>query len=297
VSKIQENSGEKSPAAYKSTTPFNNMPEIIYYQLGIQGLEQLAIATNSLLRHEPNIKIILYTDQDETAVAESGSFVHELRPWQHPTKDREQATYGSGAFGVIVHEKIKVVLDAMNQCDSWLVYSDVDIVVCHPFSKELGPALQRHPFMISSEGDSLTSTNFCTGLFAARPTPESTYILEAWKSFHAVQLKKDSSYHDQLAFNDFHAEQKHDFSPLKTIPQGYAMPGWMFHLLAPFKITTVNPRFFHCNWVVGHKNKVQRMKAVERSLLIQNRWSNFIPRLFRQSWFTIQKFRPSFWKW
>ena len=273
------------------------MPDIIYYQLGIQGLEQLAIATRSVLRHEPNMNIVLYTDQNDTTVAKSGSVVHDLREWQDPTKNRDQATYGSDAFGIIMHEKIKVVLDAINRCDSWLIYSDVDIVVCHPFSAEFSHALQNHPLMISSEGDRLNPVNFCLGLFAARPTAESTKILEAWKSFHAERLKKDHSYHDQLAFNDFHAEQNHDFSLLKTIPQGYAMPGWMFPLLAPIKITRVNPRFFHCNWVVGHKKKVQRMRAVERSLLIQNRWLNFIPRLFRHSWYTIQQFRPSFWKW
>lgn len=273
------------------------MPDIVYYQLGKQGLEQLAIASRSVLRHEPNMNVILYTDQNEAMVKNSGAVVHELRPWQDPTKDVGQATYGSNAFGIIMHEKIKVVLDAMRQCKTWLVYSDVDIVVCHPFSEELGTALEKHPLMISSEGDRLNPVNFCMGLFAARPTPASMDILEAWKSFHAVRLKKDPAYHDQLAFNDFHSEQKIDFSPVGTLPQGYAMPGWMYPLMAPIKSTRVNPRFFHCNWVKGHDAKVQRMRAIERTHLINNRWSNFIPRLFNQAWTTTQQFRPSFWKW
>lgn len=252
------------------------MADIIYYQLGTKGLEQLAIASKSIRRHEPSLNIVLYSDQSSQKIENSGADIDELRVWQDPTLREDQASYGSGEFGVIMHEKIRIVLDALTKTKSWILYSDVDIVACHTFADEIKESLQWKPMIISSEGNKLTPLNFCMGLFAVKPCKETTLIIESWKNFHADKLELDRTYHDQFAFNDFFHLEKENIPHISTFPQGYAMPGWMFPLLAPIRTTRVQPRFFHSNWVIGHEEKIKRMKAVESSFNSNQDWLAFV---------------------
>lgn len=257
------------------------MADIIYYQLGAQGLAQLAIACRTIRQHEPELNIVLYSDQCSQDVASSGADIDELRFWADPTQQEDQATYGSDRFGLIMHEKIKVVLDALSKTKSWILYSDVDIVACHPFIDEIQEAILWKPMIISSEGDRLTPFNFCMGLFAVRPSTETVLLIEAWKKYHAEKLVRDPTYHDQLAFNDFFHLKKKNISLVSTFPQGYAMPGWMFPLLSPIRITQIKPRFFHSNWVIGHEEKIKRMKAIENTINSNQNWPSFLRGLAR----------------
>jgi hypothetical protein len=60
------------------------MPDVIYLQLGAEGLPQFEIAARRVRITEPTAKIVIYTDQSENELAPFE--FDEYRQWPHPLK-------------------------------------------------------------------------------------------------------------------------------------------------------------------------------------------------------------------
>jgi len=254
------------------------MPDIIYLQLGAEGLPQFEIAAKNMRKVEPQAKIILYTDQSESSLSLQSH--DEYRYWSHPLNFSKNSTFGTTDFGHVTLEKPRVILDALQKCSDWILFSDVDIVALKPFTQEINQALTRKQFWVSCEGNEIQPRNHCTGLLAISPKNETVDLLNQWILHHESLLKSNGACHDQTAFNSLiHSKPTLELG-ISVFPLGYAMPGWLFPMMFPIPSNRVTPTFFHCNWVKGHSKKLNRMNQIDSVVQTRQTWPKFIVGLF-----------------
>ena len=272
------------------------MSEVVYLQIGTSGLEQFNVASLNLRKVEPQLKIILYTDQPESSLGHLE--YDEFRYWPSPIPSQANSVFGTGSFASVTLEKPKVMLDAIEKSDQWVLFSDVDILACRPFREDLNGILKRKSFWVSCEGNETLPRNHCTGLIAFNPDDQSRKLIHDWIEHHEQLLSKAPETHDQTAFNDLMHLNPDMELQVGVFPLGYAMPGWLFPLVHPHPLSRVSPAFFHCNWVKGHQAKLDRMLKVERSIGVQPSWGSFLSAILKLISHLWQHHRPSlrFWK-
>ena len=254
------------------------MPDIVYLQLGSEGLAQFEIAAKNMRKVEPQAKIILYTDQTERKLQQQT--YDEYRYWPHPLNTNQNSTFGTTSFGHVTLEKPRVILDALQKCSDWILFSDVDIIALKPFTIDINQTLSRKKFWVSCEGNEIHPRNHCTGLIAISPHNETVDLIKKWILHHKSILERDETCHDQTAFNSLiHSEPKLE-NRISVFPLGYAMPGWLFPLMYPIQSTRVTPTFFHCNWVKGHSAKLKRLIQIDSINRTRQTWPRFVKGLF-----------------
>ena len=272
------------------------MLDVIYLQLGAEGIPQLEIAARNLKRVEPTAKIILYSDQTESKLAHL--LIDEYRHWPHPLSKQTSSTFGTADFGFVTLEKPRVILDALHKCSDWILFSDVDILALQPFSVQLRQCLEHNTFWVSCEGNDLYPRNHCTGLLAIKKHEDTLNLVNSWSQHHELLLKDDGTCHDQTAFNSLIQSNPNLETGIRVLPLGYAMAGWLFPMVYPLQLSRVTPTFFHCNWVKGHASKLKRLRQVEATLHYRHTWPKFTFTLLKQACFLWSNNRPSlkFWR-
>lgn len=271
------------------------MSEVVYLQIGASGLKQFEVAYRNLKQVEPELKVILYTDQPEDLISHLD--YDEYRYWPSPIGNQTSSVFGTNSFGSVTLEKPKVMLDALEKCDHWVLFSDVDILACRPFREDLNGILKRKSFWVSCEGNEIMPRNHCTGLIAIKPDGKCHRLINNWIEHHEQLLCNAPETHDQTAFNDLMHLNPDMELQVGVFPLGYAMPGWLFPLVHPHPLSRVSPAFFHCNWVKGHQAKLDRMLKVERSIGTRPSWWSFFNAILKLDTYLWRHHRPSFRFW
>lgn len=232
------------------------MPQLVYMQIGSYNVEQFELAVASVRCVEPDAEIVLYTDQ----LAERQAGV-EVRPWRVKGAP-DLARCGSTSFARLTHEKIRVMRDALQRADGFIVFSDVDIMACKPFMEAARKAAQLRPVSISSEGDGRLPVQLCSGLLILKQGDAAMKFLDLWAEHHLAMLAAQPNAHDQDAFNDLVQSRPDLQDTWGALPFMFAAAGWLYHAIVPFNTLPMVPFFFHANWLPQAEEKAPRMRAV-----------------------------------
>lgn len=232
------------------------MPQLVYLQIGSQGLEAFHLAVASVRRAEPGVPIVLYTDQPDVHMAGV-----EIRPWRVEGA-ADLARCGTASFGALTVAKVQVMRDAVERVPDFVIFSDVDVVACKPFLEAARDAARLRPVSVSSEGDARLPAQLCTGFLILRPEPATRAFLDAWEARHLALLAHTPEAHDQTAFNHLvHSTSEWD-TTYGALPVMFTAPGWLFEAIAPLNLLRHTPYFFHANWLFEAEEKAPRMRAV-----------------------------------
>jgi hypothetical protein len=233
------------------------MPQLVYLQMGASGMHQFRIAAASVREVEPDVDLVLYSDQPADSIGVEGV---ELRTWDLGELP-EESVANTPEFGRICLHKNKVMQDALAREVDFIVYSDVDIIACAPFLKACTSAAALRPVHVSTEGDARIPEVVCAGFMIARKCEETDRFLKAWEAHTERVIAQDPTRNDEDALNEM-LSRSDDWRPhVERLSVNFAAPGWYYDALVPLNALTIRPLFFHANWTYGHRIKEQKLKS------------------------------------
>lgn len=233
------------------------MPQLVYLQMGASGMRQFRLAAASVREVEPDVDIVLYSDQPADSIGVEGI---ELRKWDVGELPEESAA-NTPEFGRITLLKNQTMQDALAREVDFIIYSDVDIIACAPFLNACQKAAALRPVHVSTEGDARIPQVVCAGFMIVRKCEVADRFLKAWEAHTEQVIAEDPKRNDEDALNELLARSD-DWRPhVERLSLSFAAPGWYYDALVPLNSLPIRPLFFHANWTYGHRNKEQKMKS------------------------------------
>lgn len=267
--------------------------KILFLSYGKDSAEQLEIVLPAFLRYRGQASIVIYSDQLYKCFDEYKELVEIRIVEKCPQVPLGFIQFGSSSFAQLTRLKARIISDALESVQGWVLYCDTDVLPLRPFYDQVDGFMKRSHVFISGEGRSFCPRSYCTGVIGVNCTPVAKKIISAWEDYHSEEIATRPEVHDQVAFDELMMKNPELEVFVDVLPEGVAMPGWYYDFIFPIPLH--RPHFFHANWCTGHENKCRRLRNVASLHYYETSksWRRFAIEYFSVLRQTFQRMRPA----
>lgn len=231
---------------------------VVYLSVGRDGLDLLENSVASIRGVGFSGTIQVFHDAAGEAALETIARKHrlDLERLESPTREKlaGDVSFGAGDFARITHLKWQVILRALSQPNTVVLFADSDVVFLKAFEDFFLSASKYYMVGIQSESRSFFPPAYCIGLMFF--TPQARDLLVQLSRATDSNASRGTA---QQILNELILANPQLVPQILTLPEAVFPVGLSYPLLAgsphPLQVHTPEVLAFHANWVVGNNAK------------------------------------------